>query len=118
MSAFNNAGFDLSGRFQSLTILRGDNISLLVIAVLCVIGGTGYFVLSELYRKRSVVRLSIDSKIVLSAMLTFSALGAAVILIAEHSNPATLGDLSWPEKLVHSFFQSISSRTPASPPLT
>ena len=111
VSAFNNAGFDLSGGFRSLTILRGDNISLLVIAVLCAIGGTGYFVLSELYRKRSLVRLSIDSKIVLSAMLTFSVLGAAVILIAEHSNPATLGELSWPEKLVHSFFQSISSRT-------
>ena len=111
VSAFNNAGFDLSGGFKSLTIFHGDNLTLLVVAVLCAIGGTGYFVLAELYRKRSLIRLSIDSKIVLSAMLTFSVLGAAVILIAEHANPATLGELSWPEKLVHSFFQSVSSRT-------
>lgn len=111
VSAFNNAGFDLSGGFRSLTIFHGDNLTLLVVAALCAIGGTGYFVLSELYRNRSFVRLSIDSKIVLSAMLTFSLLGAAVILIAEHANPATLGGLSWPEKLVHSFFQSVSSRT-------
>ena len=111
VSAFNNAGFDLSGGFKSLTIFHGDNLTLLVVAVMCAIGGTGYFVLAELYRKRSLIRLSVDSKIVLSAMFTFSVLGAAVVLIAEHANPATLGGLSWPEKLVHSFFQSVSSRT-------
>ncbi len=111
VSAFNNAGFDILGDFRSLLDYQGDPVVLLTIAVLIILGGIGYLVVDDVLASRSFSRLSTDSKIVLVTTISLLALGTIFLLLAEFSNPATLGALSFPQKLLVAFFQSVTPRT-------
>jgi trk system potassium uptake protein TrkH len=111
VSAFNNCGMDIMGGFRSLLGYQGDATVLLTMAVLIVLGGIGYIVMDDLIRSRSFSRLSTDSKMVLVTTISLLALGTIFILLAEFSNPATLGGLSLPQKFMVSFFQSVTPRT-------
>ena len=111
VSAFNNAGFDILGNFRSLMDYQGDATVLLTIAVLFILGGIGYIVVDDIFASRSFSRLSTDSKIVLVTTISLLALGTVFILLAESSNTATLGAFSFPQKLLVSFFQSVTPRT-------
>jgi trk system potassium uptake protein TrkH len=111
VSAFNNAGFDIVGDFRSLLGYQGDYTVLLTMAVLIILGGIGYLVVDDVVKNRSFSRLSADSKLVLVTTTSLLALGTIFILLAEFSNAATLGALSPPQKLLVSFFQSVTPRT-------
>jgi trk system potassium uptake protein TrkH len=111
VSAFNNCGMDILGDFRSLLDYQGDPSVLLTIAVLIILGGIGYIVVDDILASRSFSRLSTDSKIVLVTTLSLLTLGTIFILIAEFSNPATLGMFSFPQKLLVAFFQSVTPRT-------
>ncbi|MDD5037736.1 MAG: TrkH family potassium uptake protein [Dehalococcoidales bacterium] len=111
ISAFNNAGFEIFGNFRSLLDYQRDPAVLLTIAALFIIGGIGYIVVDDMLARRSFNRLSTDSKIVLVTSLSLLISGTIFILFAEFSNPATLGVLSFPQKLLVSFFQSATPRT-------
>jgi len=111
VSAFNNCGMDIMGDFRSLLDYQGDSTVLLTMAVLIVLGGIGYAVVDDVVKSRNFGRLSADSKIVLVTTLSLLTLGTIFILLAEFSNPATLGLLSSPQKLLVSFFQSVTPRT-------
>lgn len=111
VSAFNNSGMDLFGNFASLSGHRSDWITLLTTALIIILGSTGYVVFADLARKRSFVRLTLDTKIVLVTSGCLLALGTLFYLAAEHSNPATLGPISTPDKISVAFFQSASPRT-------
>ncbi len=111
VSAFNNAGFDILGNFRSLLDYQGDPTVLLTMAVLIILGGIGYLVVNDVLTSRSFGRLSTDSKIVLVTTLSLLALGTIFILLVESSNPATLGGLSLPQRLLMAFFQSVTPRT-------
>ena len=52
VSAFCNAGFDLFGRFQSLTAFSGDWLVLMTVALLIVLGGLGFTVILEVLRNQ------------------------------------------------------------------
>lgn len=99
ISAFNNAGFDIQGNFQSLTLYRGDLAMNLVTAALIIIGGTGFFVLADLARARSWKRLSLHSKIVLLMNTSLLIVGTLAFLLVERTS------------LLSAFFQSASART-------
>ena len=111
ISAFNNCGMDIFGDFRSLLDYQGDPTVLLTMAVLIVLGGIGYIVVDDVLASRSFNRLSADSKIVLVTTLSLLTLGTIFILLAEFSNSATLGVFSFPQKLLVSFFQSVTPRT-------
>ncbi|WP_220183935.1 TrkH family potassium uptake protein [Thermoactinomyces mirandus] len=114
VSAFNNAGFDLFGdmeKFSSLIRYVGDPMVNLTISSLIILGGIGFVVILELAQFCMTKRLSLHSKLVLTmtAFLIFA--GTILILGTEWSNPATLGKLSFGDKLLASYFQSVTTRT-------
>ncbi|MBI4334332.1 MAG: Trk family potassium uptake protein [Chloroflexi bacterium] len=111
VSAFNNSGMDIFGRFRSLADYQGDAVVLLTTAALIITGSTGYLVVEDVVRTRSFTRLCLESKLVLAVSFTLVAAGTLFYLAAESSNPATLGPLEFPQKLLVAFFQAVSPRT-------
>jgi len=112
VSAFNNCGLDILGNnFRSLADYRGDATVVLVIAALIILGGISFVVVSDVFRSRRWIKLSLDSKIVLMTTAILLALGMIVILLTEFSNPDTLGALPWPQKALNAFFHSVTPRT-------
>ena len=109
ISAFNNAGFDVMGNFQSLTRYVTDLPINLVISGLIILGGLGFGVLVDL--RGSPRHLTLHSKIVLSTTLGLLAIGTITVFLFEFANPGTLGPLSWPGKVLAAFFHSVTSRT-------
>jgi trk system potassium uptake protein TrkH len=111
ISAFNNAGFDIFGNFQSLTNYRGDPLVVLATAALIFLGGISYIVISDVFKTRSLTRLSLDTKLVLVTTVSLLAAGMLVILLTEFIEPALFGDVSLPQKVLIAFFQSVTART-------
>lgn len=110
VSAFNNAGFDLFGRYSSLVGYVGDVTVNLVIMSLIVLGGLGFAVLSELYINRGK-KLSLHSFIVLRTTVVLILAGAVLIYFLEVGNPKTLGPLDPLTRVLASLFQSVTPRT-------
>jgi trk system potassium uptake protein TrkH len=79
--------------------------------ILVILGGLGFIVLSELIDYSKTRRLSLHSKIVLSLSAFLTVLGAVVIFIFEYTNMNTFGSLSLVDKILASFFQSVSLRS-------
>ena len=111
ISAFCNAGFDIFGYNDSVMHFQSDPIVLVTLMSLIVIGGLGFFVWEELIRVKNPKRLSVYTKLVLLATGSLILVGAALNLLLEWNNPNTLGPMSWADKLLNSFFQSITLRT-------
>ena len=106
VSSFNNAGFDLNGGFSSLTGWRTDAAMVTVTAALFITGGLSYVVLSDVWRHKRFVRLSLDSKLVLVVSGALLLSGTVVYLIAEGGNPATLGAVPLLHRMLDAVFQS------------
>jgi trk system potassium uptake protein TrkH len=111
VSAFNNCGFDIFGEFKSLVPYQGDATIILVTAFLILAGSTGCIILADIARNRRFVKISLESKIVFSATLVLLVTGTLFFLAAESANPATLGPMSWPQKVLAAFFQAVTPRT-------
>lgn len=109
VSAFNNAGFALWS--DNLTRWRGDVTVNAVITGLIICGGLGFLVLSEVMRRNRRVRLSLHTKLALSATGLLLIVGTAGMLGLEWHNPHTLGPLGPGEKVLAAWFQSVSPRT-------
>jgi trk system potassium uptake protein TrkH len=99
ISAFNNAGFDLMGGFKSLTGYQENLVMNLTTAMLIIIGGTGFFVISDVVKNRRWKKLSMHSRIVLMMNFILIILGTLVLFFLEHID------------LISSFFQSVTART-------
>ena len=119
VSAFCNAGIDIFAE-NSLCDFATNPIINAVTSALIILGGIGYIVWWDVLR---VVRsgaikkghfwchLTLHSKIAItaSAFLIFG--GGLLILICEFNNPATIGDMSFFDKIQVSLFQSVTTRT-------
>ena len=122
ISGFCNAGFDIIGS-TSLVEYSGDVIINVVIMAPIVIGGLGFPVLQDIivmfrniFVKKFSVRyslghLNLQSKIALTATAVLIVTGALGILAFEFNNKGTLGDMGMGEKVMASFFQSVTLRT-------
>ncbi|OKP96690.1 TrkH family potassium uptake protein [Paenibacillus sp. P46E] len=113
ISIFNNAGFDLfgdvHGPFSGLTRYAEDPVVNITSMLLIFLGGVGFIVLSDLvdYPKRR--RLTLHSKVVLSASAVLILGGAIVFFWLELNN--TLGPLHPGGKIMASFLQAITPRS-------
>ena len=112
VSAFCNAGFDLFGRYASLTAFSGDPLVLLTAAALIILGGLGFSVILETLHNREGIRnLSLHTRIVLTATLGLLFAGTVFFWLAERNNPETLAGIPEGEKVLNAFFQSVTMRT-------
>ena len=114
ISAFCNAGFDLFGRFgqySSLAPYVNNYYVQAVVMFMIISGGLGFMVWVEIGEYHKKHRLSLQAKVVLSFSVILWLGGAALIALMEWNNPASMGGLSVPGKLMAALFQSVSTRT-------
>jgi trk system potassium uptake protein TrkH len=110
ISAFCNAGFSTFS--DSLTGFRHDDVSVLVMAVLIVIGGLGFLPAAELTarrRERKFTRLSLHTKIVVVTTLTL--LAAATLVFYALEGRDALRDLPAADRMTNAFFMAVTPRT-------
>ena len=114
ISAFCNAGFDIFGQLSpgnSLVIFQSDPVVLLTLGALVVIGGLGFLVWQDLVLNRRFKKLTVYTRLVLLTTLALLVTGTALVALTEWNNPQTLGNMSTGDKLLNSFFQSVTLRT-------
>ena len=114
VSAFCNAGFDIFGCISpgaSLITFQSDPVVLLTLGILVVLGGLGFFVWEEIIRVRSFKKFSVYTKLVLLASGALLLTGTVFFCLLEWNNPKTLGPMTWGDKLLNGFFQSVTVRT-------
>lgn len=109
ISAFCNAGFDLmgeKGEFSSLTSYSANAYLNIVIMLLIVIGGIGFLTWSDvIVHKFNIKKYALQSKIVLLTSIVLIVFPAIYFIFGEYAN------LPIKERLVSSFFQSVTART-------
>lgn len=109
ISAFNNAGFDLFG--TSLEGYFGDPIINLTVISLIVLGGLGFAVIVELLGWEGKKKFSLQTKLVLTVTGLLTIVSFAIIFVLETGNLNTIADASLGDKIISSFFLSITPRT-------
>ena len=111
VSAFCNAGFSLFT--NSLEDFRYDNLISLTVSFLIILGGIGFVTVNSLFiiKKKKLKNLSLTSKF--SLLITFFLLtfGAMLFLVFEYNNSSTLKGMNFVDKILNSFFQSVTLRT-------
>ncbi|KKI51028.1 TrkH family potassium uptake protein [Christensenella hongkongensis] len=116
ISSFCNAGFDVFGLGNSLVPYAYDPLVTITVMALITVGGLGFFVVVELYRKALLGRkyhLKLHTKIVLIVSGVLVLAGFLFFLALESNNPKTLGaeGLSAGDKVLGAMFQSVTPRT-------
>lgn len=114
ISAFCNAGFDITGKIApgaNLIVFNQDPVIFITVMALIVVGGLGFFVWEEVATVRSFRRFSVYTKLVLLTTLTLILGGALLFGVLEWNNPETLGNMDTPYKILNAFFQSVTVRT-------
>ncbi|AZA08521.1 TrkH family potassium uptake protein [Corynebacterium pseudopelargi] len=114
ISAFNNAGFSLKS--DNLVQFVGDWIIILPISFAIIIGGLGFPLLLEFYRRwrarrrrQAPPRFSISGIFVMVGTVTLLTVGFVGTAVIEWTG--VLGHLDTPTKILSAFFHSVSSRT-------
>ncbi len=114
VSSFNNAGFNIIPEVpggSSLTRFFSDPGLLVTMTVLMILGGLGWVLVVDVFRKRRISRFSLETKLVLVTSIVLWVLGAFVLYLSEFNNSATMGDFSWFDKIFGAIFSSVSGRT-------
>lgn len=115
ISIFNNAGFDLFGglpnRLGSLMHYVEDPFINIVSMLLIILGGIGFIVISDLLTYPKNKKLTLHSKVVLTASAALILVGTLVIFVFEFTNSLTLQPLSTMGKTLSAMLQSVSSRS-------
>lgn len=119
VSAFCNAGIDIIAENSLCSYITNPVINFTTM-FLIILGGLGYIVWWDVIRitaqvkscgLRCLRRLTLHSKIVISATMVFIFAGALLIFIFESDNPLTVGERTLFEKIQFSLFQSVTTRT-------
>lgn len=114
ISAYCNAGIDLLGRegqFSSLVNYVDDPIICITIMMLIIIGGLGFIVFQDVLSHKRHKTLMLHTKAVLFITALLIVGGAIFVFISEFTNPYTLKNLPMWQKIMASFFQSVTTRT-------
>lgn len=124
ISAFCNAGFDLCGS-TSLIAYNTNPILNFIVPFEIIMGGIGFIVVLDIHDKfkKELKRPSkfswyhlfksfaLHTKIVLIMTVSLILFGTILFLIMEYNNPATIGKMPLLDKVIVSFFQSVTTRT-------
>ncbi len=104
VSAFNGAGFDLTGQsMEPFTHYIGINI---VMMTLIILGSLGFVVLQELFLVRNWHRLSLHSRMVLLVTGAIILVGSIFFLASEYNH--NLAGAPLEDKIVISLFQAVT----------
>ncbi|MBN2547243.1 MAG: hypothetical protein JXB50_15680 [Spirochaetes bacterium] len=110
VSAFCNAGFST---FSDSLMKYSNNIPVIItISFLIIIGGLGFLTLFNLFsavKPKNKKIISTHTKIVLTVSLTLITTGTLLIFLLEYNN--SFINLTLKEKILSSFFQSVTART-------
>ncbi len=117
VSAFCNAGFALFSEGYYTEALRFAYFHHLIIAVLIIMGGLGFGTLQDLFSPKKLrerlerpwVDWKLSTKVVLYTSGTLILVGMILIFLLENHN--TLEGLHTSEKIIDSFFLSVTART-------
>ena len=110
VSAFCNAGFDITGTteapFTSLTAYSGSIIINVTVMLLIIIGGIGFMTWDDIRKNRlHFKRYSMQSKVIFTATAVLIAVPAVYFFLFEFKN------LPAGERILTSLFQSVTPRT-------
>jgi trk system potassium uptake protein TrkH len=111
VSAFNNAGFDITTTGTSLVPYHQDPVILLSVCVLVFLGAISYVVMRDIATIRRFRRFTLDTKLVVVTTLIFIVIGTLVILLSEFTNVDGMGGEGIGDRLAGSLFLSLASRT-------
>lgn len=100
ISAFNNCGYDILGGFQNLMPYKSDLLLNLTTTGLIIFGGLGFYVIEDIIHKKSLKKLSLHSKIVITMTVSLLVLGTVMIKLSQ-------GEISW----LGAYFTSTVART-------
>ena len=112
ISAFCNAGFDIIGlEGQSLMDYATDPLVSIVICLLIIIGGLGFFVWGDIYDcKFNPKKFQFYTRMALIGTAVLLVAGTFLFLLFERNNPY-YADYNFGERLLCSFFNSTTART-------
>lgn len=103
IAAFNNSGIDILGS-NSLINYSNDYYLNIITSILIILGGLGYFVLLDIYKKKfNFKKIILHSKIVVTYSFILIIFGTIFLYLSELSS----SDFN----LLNSYFMSVSSRT-------
>jgi trk system potassium uptake protein len=111
ISAFNNAGFDVTGGFRSLGPFVDDWVVLLTIGILLSLGGLGFAIVGDAVARGRWSRMALETKLVLSTTAALLVGGTLLIGFTEWANPSTLGALPTEQRMLNALFESTTLRT-------
>ena len=119
VSSFNNAG--ISTYPDNLARFVGDPVVVIAVSGAFIIGGLGFPILVEFWRRTQTDRpspgptrvrnWSLHTKITLLTTICLLILGPLLVMSFEWTNPATLGPLDLGDKLLAGWFQGSTPRT-------
>ncbi|WP_277287329.1 TrkH family potassium uptake protein [Sneathia sanguinegens] len=111
VSAFCNAGFALfSNNMENYT---GNILINFVITSLIILGGLGFAAILDVYNviKKTRRKLSTSTHLAIVMTIFLICFGAVMTFMLEYSNKGTIGSLNLHDKLLSSYFQSVTLRT-------
>ncbi len=113
VSSFNNAGFNIIPEDPGGNVARflSSPVILLTMIVMMALGGLGWVMMVDVWRRRRFSRFTLDTKLVVVTSIALWAFGAGVLALAEFNNELTMGPLSWVDRGIGMVFQSVSGRT-------
>lgn len=124
VSGFCNAGFDNLGAISLLEYVH-DPLVNLVITSLIILGGIGFSVWFDVTQniqsviknkcrsgwKRTYRMLKIHTRLAINMTIALIIVGTLVFLVVEWNNPNSIGNFTFGEKVLASFFQTVTMRT-------
>ncbi|MEG4404744.1 TrkH family potassium uptake protein [Microcoleus sp. MON2_D5] len=117
VNSFNNAGFSIYS--DNLIGYITSPMVNFTVSGLIIFGGIGYQVIMEIYlwlrdrfNKSPICTVfSLNFKVVTTTTAVLLILGTLAFLVLEYDNPDTFGSLTFPQKLMAAWFQSVTPRT-------
>ncbi len=117
VNSFNNAGFSIYS--DNLIGYISSPMVNFTVSGLIIFGGIGYQVIMEMYlwlrdrfNKSPICTVfSLNFKVVTTTTAVLLILGTLAFLVLEYDNPDTFGALTFPQKLMAAWFQSVTPRT-------
>ncbi len=113
VSSFNNAGFNIIPEAASGNAARfvSNPAVLLTMTAMIALGGLGWVMMVDLWRRRRFARFSLDTKLVIVTSLALWLLGGAILALSEFDNANTMGAMGWTDRILNAVFLTVSGRT-------